>query len=368
MSRKTISYCLFPLTMWYAIGVAFRNFLFLIGVKKETSPQVTTISVGNLATGGTGKTPMVEHLIGLLGDEFSVALLSRGYKRKTKGFLLADEHATAETIGDEPYMMHSKFPHVATAVCEKRLEGIRQLLSLQQPPQLVLMDDAYQHRYVKPSLNILLTEYQCPYYRDQILPFGNLREFKSARSRANIVVVTKSPEKINPIEKHLIIGSLGLKPYQKVFFSSIVYGDPIGLFGDSPSAYTPQVLLVTGIAHPQPLVDEVSRHAKVAHLAFADHHDFAAADLEHIRSAYAKLPQGSMILTTEKDAARLIPHREALNGLPISYLPITVKVHPNGDIDFDQVVLKTVRENVQFLDKLHSNPMASASKASPLMR
>ena len=368
MKRSVLAFLLFPLSIWYAVGVAFRNLAFAIGLKKEVSPHVTTISVGNLATGGTGKTPMVEHLVRLFADEFSVALLSRGYRRKTKGFVLADDQASAETIGDEPYMMHRKYPQVATSVCEKRVEGIRQLLSLQQPPQLVLLDDAFQHRYVKPTINILLTEYQAPYYRDRILPFGNLREFRSARSRANIVVVTKSPEKVNPIEKHLIIGSLGLKPYQKVFFSSIIYGTPLDLFAKTETNYTPQVLLVTGIAHPQPMIDEVKRHAKVTHLPFADHHDFSPSDLERIRSAYAQLPQGSMILTTEKDAARLMPHREALNGLPVSYLPITVMVHPNGDIDFDQVLLKAVRENVQFLDKLHSNPMASTSKTSPLLR
>lgn len=366
--RKVIAFCLFPLTMWYAIGVAIRNLLFAVGAKKEVSPRVVTIGVGNLSTGGTGKTPMVEHLVRTLDGEFRLALLSRGYKRKSKGFVLADADASAETVGDEPYMMHRKFPQVTTAVCEQRLVGLERLGQLDNAPQVVLLDDAFQHRHVKPSVNILLTEYQCPYYKDQILPFGNLREFRSGRSRANIVVVTKSPEKINPIERHLIIASLGLKPHQQVFFSSIVYGQPTRLTDGMAMDYSPEVLLLTGIAHPRPMVDEVKRHCKVEHLRFADHHDFTADDLSRIREVYASLPQGSMVLTTEKDAARLRQHMSDLSDITVCYLPIEVKVHPNGEIDFDQMVLKAVRENVLFLDKLHRNPLSSTSKNSPLMR
>lgn len=368
MSRKALSYCLFPLTMWYAVGVAFRNLMFAIGAKKQVAPHVTTISVGNLATGGTGKTPHVEHLLELLSDEFSTALLSRGYKRKTKGFVLADADSTADQIGDEPCMMHRKFPGVRTAVCEKRLEGIEHLMAMPDAPQLVVMDDAYQHRYVKPSINILLTEYHHPYFEDSILPFGNLREFKSARDRANIILVTKSPEKINPIEKHNLLNSLGTKPYQKVFFSSIVYGEPKGLNGEPWRGYPQQTLVLTGIAHPQPMLDEVARHSKVVHLEFADHHDFQTSDVERIRSAFGQMPQGSVVLTTEKDAARLERHRDLLGDMPLFCLPITVKVHDNNDLVFDQVILKSVRENVKFLEKLSSNPIVAVSKTSPLLK
>lgn len=367
--RSTLSYLLFPFTMWYAVGVSFRNMLFGLGVKKQVAPHVTTISVGNLATGGTGKTPHVEYLLGLLSEEFPTALLSRGYKRKTSGYVLAGEAATADQIGDEPFMMHRKFPHVTTAVCEKRLEGIDHLMSLDNPPQLIVMDDAYQHRYVKPSINILLTEYQHPYFDDKILPYGNLREFKSARDRANIIIVTKSPEKINPIEKHNMLNSLKSKPYQKVFFSSIVYGQPCDVFGEGRlEVLPPHVLLVTGIAHPQPMVEQVSRSSKVIHLPFTDHHDFSSADIEKIRSQFAQMPQGSVVVTTEKDAARMQQHREQLTGLPIYYLPITVKVHNNNDIEFDQVILKAVRENTKFLEKLSNNPITKNSHSSPLVR
>ena len=200
--RTTISWLLFPLTMWYAVGVAVRDFLYAIGVKRQTIPHITTIGVGNLSTGGTGKTPHVEYLLRLLADKYTTAMLSRGYKRKSKGFQLDDGSHNPTILGDEPAMIAAKFPNVQVAVCEKRVEGVKRLM---ESSQLIVMDDVFQHRAIKPSINILLTEYHHPYFNDHILPYGDLREFRSGHYRASIIIVTKCPALLNPVEKHNII-------------------------------------------------------------------------------------------------------------------------------------------------------------------
>ena len=209
--RKTISWFLFPLTVWYAVGVCFRNLLFALGIKSQTAPPVTTIGVGNLCTGGSGKTPHVEYLLRLLSGSYETALLSRGYRRKTSGFVLDDGCHSPSRLGDEPSMLALKFPNVTVAVCEKRVEGVHQLLKRDPAPQLIVLDDVFQHRYLKPTVNILLTEYGNPYFKDHILPFGNLREFRSARRRADIVIDTKSTSSLNPIYRHNYHSTLSTK-------------------------------------------------------------------------------------------------------------------------------------------------------------
>ena len=252
--RKNISYALFPLTMWYAVGVRFRNLFYALGIKKQEAPHITTIGVGNLSTGGTGKTPHVEYLIRLLADKYPTAVLSRGYKRKSKGYAIDDGNHDASLLGDEPAMIASKFPQVQVAVCEKRVEGVKQLMEQEQKPQLIILDDVFQHRAIKPSINILLTEYSHPYFADHILPYGDLREFKKARFRANIVIVTKCPAILNPVEKHNILHDLKLLNYQKVFFSYFAYGELQTLDGQPAPVdlrRVDNVLCVTGIAHPR---------------------------------------------------------------------------------------------------------------------
>ncbi len=369
--RTTISYVLWPLTMWYAVGVAVRNFLYTVGLKRQEAPHITTIGVGNLVTGGTGKTPHVEYLLRLLADKYSIAILSRGYKRKSKGFQIDDGSHDPLLLGDESAMIAAKFPQVQVAVCEKRVEGVRRLmakpaipedpdapdipeaLEVLKGPQLIILDDVFQHRALKPSINILLTEYRNPYYKDHILPYGDLRESRSARLRASIVIVTKSPAKLNPIEKHNIIHDLKLENYQKVFFSYLKYG-PLQDFDGRPACIdlrrTEQVLAVTGIAHPEPMLEELRRSCKTQHLAFADHHDYTARDIVRIADTFAALPANNkVIVTTEKDAIRL---RGLTRDLPIYVLPVEVAFHPEGDMLFDQVILKAVQENISFLNKL----------------
>ena len=265
--RKSISYVLFPLTCWYAVGVRFRNLFYATGIIKQEAPHITTIGVGNLSTGGTGKTPHVEYLLRMLSDKYPTAMLSRGYKRKTKGYVEDDGSHDPAQLGDEPAMIATKFPHVKVAVCEKRLEGVQHLM--ERPPlaessenqentetqesdtvpQLIVLDDVFQHRRIKPSINILLTEYSHPYYNDHILPYGDLREFKNARFRANIVIVSKCPAVLNPGERHNIAHDLRLQNYQKVFFSYLVYGQPTTLDGrptDIDLSRIDNVLAVTG--------------------------------------------------------------------------------------------------------------------------
>ena len=353
--RTSISYILFPFTIWYAVGVAVRNFFFSIGLKKQVAPHITTIGVGNLSTGGTGKTPHVEYLLGLLSDKYPTAMLSRGYKRKSKGFQADDGSHDALQLGDEPAMVASKFPKVKVAVCEKRIDGIRRLMddNTGTKPHVVVLDDAFQHRSIKPSVNILLTEFGNPFFNDHILPYGNLREFKSARYRASIVIVTKCPEVLNPIDRHNITNDLRLLNYQKVFFSYYKYaplqdldGHPVHINLDNAE----HLLVVTGIASPEPLLTRLGQKSTVHHMAYADHHAYTKRDIKRIREAYEALPgDKKYIITTEKDAVRIAP---LADGLPIYVQPIQVAFHKNSDTSFDQTIENAVSENISFLSKL----------------
>ncbi len=370
--RKNLSYALFPLTCWYAVGVRFRNLFYALGIKKQEAPHITTIGVGNLSTGGTGKTPHVEYLLRLLADKYPTAMLSRGYKRRSKGFLADDGSHDPLLLGDEPAMIAKKFPQVQVAVCEKRVEGVRRLMvpppavpessenseDMKAPetsknPQLIILDDVFQHRAIKPSINILLTEYSHPYFNDHILPYGNLREFKKARYRANIVIVTKCPANLNPVDRHNILHDLKLQNYQRIFFSYLKYGVLQTLDGnavDIDLRRVDNILCVTGIAHPEPMLAELRRHTKVQHLAFADHHDFSSGDIARIKESFSALSgNNNIIVTTEKDAMRL---HDKVDGLPVYVLPIEVAFHKENDKDFDTLIDASVRENIMFLSKL----------------
>lgn len=325
---------LLPLTMWYAVVVALRNLLFDWGWKQSVKPDVPTIGVGNLRMGGTGKTPHTEYLIRLLSSHH-IALLSRGYGRQSKGFLLADAQSTAVTIGDEPAMMKAKFPDLTVAVCEDRVEGIRRLMQLPQPPRLVLLDDVYQHRHLKPSLSILLTEYGDPYFDDHILPFGNLREWRCGSRRADIVVVTKCPPLVSEQQRQAYRTKLKLQPHQLLHFSQIDYGQPLPLYGGADWQPVKEVLLLTGIAHPAPLKRHLEKQCTVHHLAFPDHHDFSAADIKQIVTTFNGIHETSKaIVTTEKDAMRLRVSTVAaqLSALPIYYIPITIRFNDDAAI------------------------------------
>lgn len=360
--RKTVSWFLLPLTMWYAIGVWFRNLMFNIGLKKQVAPSVTTIGVGNICAGGTGKTPHVEYLVRLLQDKYRVAVLSRGYKRKSSGFVLDDGTHNVAQLGDEPAMIAAKYPKVTVAVCEKRLVGVEKLMAMENPPQVILLDDSFQHRYIKPTINVLLTDYNKPFYCDMVMPYGDLRESRSARFRANIIIVTNTPENMNPIEKHNVINDLDVQPYQKVFFSSVRYQDPVPLMGGGrlPLSSVESALVLTGIANPEAMLRYVGEHCSVVSLPFADHHNFTASDAKHIARAFAQMTgDRKIVLTTEKDAVRLrsLVDKGLLEGLPIYTLPIEVVLDSRPNMDFDQNVLSIVNSNDMFQYKMKNTKL-----------
>lgn len=354
-----IHHWLYPLSWLYGMGVYLRNKLFDWGWLQSKSFSVPVICVGNLAVGGTGKTPHTEYLIKLLQKQrVNVATLSRGYKRKSKGYVLATAQSDVQQIGDEPYQIKSKFPDIQVAVDENRCHGIEQLLKLKEPDvEAVLLDDAFQHRYVKAGLNILLTDFHRLLCDDALLPAGRLREPPSGKNRAQIVIVTKCPDDIKPIDMNIITKRLHLYPYQQLYFSRFRYGMLTPLFPEkidsrkvlSTLTGDEQVLLVTGIASPAPLVKEVetyTQHVKL--VAFDDHHDFSNKDLLQLKEDFLHLEEWKrLIITTEKDAARLKYH-PALDEMlkpHIYVLPIEIEFLQNQQHIFNQNIIGYVRTN-----------------------
>ncbi len=318
---------LFPIVPIYFLVTWLRNKFYDLGIKTSTSFDVPIICVGNLSVGGTGKTPMIEYLITLLKDNHKVATLSRGYKRKTTGFQLANKTTSMEDIGDEPYQFHNKFgTSIRVAVDSDRVNGISQLLKLNEPPELVLLDDAFQHRKVKAGFNIMLTTYNNPFFKDMVLPTGDLREPRIGYKRADIIVVTKCPFNMSDTEKAQFIERINPVNKQHVFFSSISYSNMVlskaeTLKLDALEGFT----LVTGIANAEPLVHFLySKNLKFKHLNFKDHHEFSAEDISNLESH-------KRILTTEKDYMRLKSHKSLEEKL--FYLPITVKIYDSELFD-----------------------------------
>ena len=349
-----IHYWLYPISWIYGMGVRLRNKLFDWGYYRSKSFDVPVVCVGNLAVGGTGKTPHTEYLIKLLQQTgTNVAMLSRGYKRKSKGYVLATEETDVKRIGDEPYQIKAKFPAIRVAVDENRCHGIEQLMKLDHPKEdVVLLDDAYQHRYVKAGLNILLTDFHRLFSDDTLLPAGRLREPESGKNRAHIVIVTKCPEDIKPIDFNIITKRLKLYPYQQLYFSSFRYGALIPLFGEKRRTLTSlekdeQVLLVTGIASPAPLVEKLQVYTPHVNLCqFDDHHDFSNKDLQAIKERFERLEgKRKLIITTEKDATRLQHHPALAETLkPYLYiLPIEIEFLQNQQHIFNQNIIGYVK-------------------------
>ncbi len=298
---------LLPLAWLYAAAMALRNRLFDLGVLRQTAFHLPVISVGNLAVGGTGKTPHTEYLLRLLlAEGKACAMLSRGYGRRTKGFQEVETHSTAAAVGDEPLQVKRSLPEVRVCVCEKRPEGIRRILSTGRQPDAILLDDAYQHRYVRPSLSILLTDYARPYSADHVLPAGRLRESRSGAKRADIILVTKCPDRLSAEARQSLGSRLKPLPRQHVFFTRMKYAALRPAFPDAAGLEVgpdSRVLLLTGIANPSGLVARLSeRHAQVESISFADHHRFTSADIDRVARRAERF---DAVVTTEKDAARL---------------------------------------------------------------
>ncbi|MDQ8012497.1 MAG: tetraacyldisaccharide 4'-kinase [Flavobacterium nitrogenifigens] len=327
---------LFPFAILYGFITSVRNFLFDKGVLKSTSFDLPVIAVGNLSVGGTGKTPQIEYLIRLLSDKYKVATLSRGYKRKSEGFVLADENSNAEILGDEPFQFYQKFPNVMVAVDANRTNGIQQLLSQNEKPEIILLDDAYQHRKVKAGFYILLTSYGDLYADDFMLPTGNLRESRSGAERASIVVVTKCPKILTEEEQAKIRLKLKLKSSQQVFFTFIDYD--LVIYGKNEKIAVGEIkseskLLLAGIAKPKPFFDYLKNESDEC-LTFPDHHHFSDNDLDAIRNK----ANGRKIITTEKDYVRL-KDSELVDQL--YYLPIKSSFI-NHQQDFDTTILEYI--------------------------
>lgn len=306
-----INHWLRPLSWLYGLGVSIRNTLFDIGLLKSKTFDMPVIAVGNITVGGTGKTPHVEYLISLLDKKVNVAVLSRGYKRKTSGFVLAGAKDNARTIGDEPFQMKQKFKRLTVAVDKDRCHGIEMLEERVKDVDVILLDDAFQHRYVKPGINILLVDYHRLIIYDTLLPAGRMREPLSGKNRADIVIITKCPNEMKPMEFRVLTKQMDLFPYQQLFFTTLTYAPLQALFRvkslplDTITQQT-HLLLVTGIASPKQMVIDLQPHTKHIHLmAFGDHHAFTPDDIERINNEFAELPKPRLVITTEKDAARL---------------------------------------------------------------
>ena len=349
---------LYPISFLYGIGVRLRNKLFDWNILKEKEYKLPIISIGNITVGGTGKTPHTEYLIELLQTNYKVGILSRGYKRQSKGFVLATENSTVQEIGDEPYQIKQKFPNAVVAVDANRRQGIEKLLKLKEPVDLILLDDAYQHRYVKPGLNILLTDYQRLICDDKLLPAGLLREPLRGKERANIVIVTKCTEEVKPIDFNIVAKRLDLYPFQKLFFSSFKYRDLRPVFATEEDYKSIKlsdikeynnVLLVAGIANPQPLKDELSKHTdSLSCLVYKDHHNFLLKDLNEIEQTFNELNgSNNLIVTTEKDAMRLLSTEGLSDSIKSSIyaLPIEVQILQSKETLFNQNIFDYVKED-----------------------
>jgi len=344
---KSFRILLLPFALLYGLIVIIRNWLFDKNYLRSAKYNLPIICVGNLAVGGTGKSPMVEYLVGLLQPSFKVATLSRGYKRKTKGYALANENTTALEIGDEPMQFHLKFPEIAVAVGEERIEAIPQLLHDRPDTQAIILDDAFQHRSVKAGLNILLTEYNDIFTNNFYLPTGDLRDSRSSAKRAQIIVVTKCPPFLGEVEKKAIIADINPIEGQKVFFTSIEYGRPYHIIDASLRDITEndEILLVCGIANPRPLKQYLAEHADTYYQQdYGDHHIFTIDDLKDITKKFNDISsEHRCILTTEKDAVRLIKFKEQLSTLPLYVLPIRHKFLFEEGRAFNETVVHFIK-------------------------
>ena len=348
---KSFRILLLPFALVYWLAIVIRNWMYNKKILHSTSFALPLICIGNLSVGGTGKSPMVEYLVRLLKDKFKVATLSRGYKRRTKGYALANETSDALDIGDEPMQFHIKFPDVPVAVGEERLDAIPQLLHDRPETQVIILDDAFQHRAIKAGLNILLTDYNNLFTRDFYLPTGDLRDLKSEYKRAEIIIVTKCPPDLSEIEKQNLIKEINPGPGQSVFFTAIQYGQPYHILTRAGFSFNnnTEVLLVSGIANPRPLKLMLEKYSKAYHmLQYPDHRIFTIDDLKEIRKKFMAIDAvDKIILTTEKDAVRLVKFNTEITGLPLYIIPVRHHFLYGEEGRFGQLVIDFIRRSGQ---------------------
>jgi tetraacyldisaccharide 4'-kinase len=337
---------LFPFSVLYASVTSLRNTLYDRGLKPSIGFEIPVIIVGNLTVGGTGKTPMIEYLVRLLKNDYTVATLSRGYGRSTKGFRMGTTADSAQTLGDEPYQFFRKFsPGVSVAVGEDRAFSIPNILQENEAVQVILLDDAFQHRRVRPSFNVLLSDYNRPFYEDYVLPSGRLRENRSGASRADVVIVTKCPAAISNERMESIAASIQKYTDKPIFFSTIAYALPIP-FGNTKDTPSKRVIVVTGIAKSAPFIEYVStQYDIVEHIQFPDHHAYTARDVARIKKSLAKFPDAS-VLTTEKDWVKWLSpeQKQSAEEIPFFYIPITLEFVKGGE-KFDALIRQAVENS-----------------------
>ncbi len=355
---KCLQYVLTPFSWLYGFGVYVRNKLFDWGILKETSFSVPVVGVGNITVGGTGKTPHVEYILECLRYKRNIAVLSRGYKRKTRGFIVASAKSTPDSIGDEPLQIYEKFGGtVKVAVCESRVKGVRELIKQFPKIDLIVLDDSFQHRYIKPKVNIMLMDYSHPVYSDNILPLGRMRESSDAKYRADMVITTKCPSDVSALDMRIVSKRLELMPYQKLYFSTFDYGGLIPVFPDDCTERVllteltadDTVILLTGVANPRPFVNHFRSYPfkkKVLH--FPDHHDFKKSDLHEIQKKFNSASGNrKVIITTEKDAMRIShnPYFPVELRPLIFYIPIGVRMlDTNFGYDFVPDLLQAIEK------------------------
>lgn len=334
-----------PFALLYGLGVSLRNAMYKTGLLKEISFNIPVISIGNLTMGGAGKTPHVEYLVSWLQEYIQLAVLSRGYKRKTKGFKVVGVHDSASTVGDEPLQYKRKFPEVNVYVSESRVLGIPKILSLQPQMQLILLDDAFQHRSVKPGLNILLTTYHDLFVHDFLLPMGRLREWRQAYKRADLLIVTKCPHDMSQEDRQIIQNKIKPLPHQALLYSTYQYTRLYHLLYPSVTMTLRadmQALVISAIANTDFLLAYLEKQlGEVKIIEYEDHHAFTRYEMGHLKNEFARLPGNEkIIITTAKDATRLEPHLEFLRReeMPVFVLPVFVSFTEDDDIHFKQIV------------------------------
>ena len=350
-----IYYSLLPFALLYRIIIWIRNLLFDWHLLPSKQYEIPVICIGNLAVGGTGKTPLVDNLVQSLSNKNRIAVLSRGYKRKTYGYVLANEKSRSQDIGDEACQLKQKYPHVIIAVDRNRRRGIRNLLAIPEDmrPQVVLLDDGYQHRYVKPSFSILITDYNRLYYHDKFLPAGRLRESTKSVSRADMLLVSKCPGDFSGIDSRIMEKEIKPATRQSLFFTTISYQQLKGVFPKtcfpSKTEYIRKeddILLITGIANPVPLIEEVKKYSdKVSVMSFRDHHEFRKKDVARMKTALSKMTsKHPLIICTEKDAARIRnnPHFPDEWKSHLYYLPIQIHFLFGQCEQFENLIIKHI--------------------------
>jgi tetraacyldisaccharide 4'-kinase len=344
---KSFRVLLLPFAILFWLAVVIRNWMYDKKIIRPISFGLPLICVGNLSVGGTGKSPMVEYLVRHLKNQFKVATLSRGYKRKTKGYALAKDETTAIEIGDEPMQFHVKFPDVPVAVGEERLDAIPQLLHDRPETQAIILDDAFQHRIIDAGLNIVLTDYNNLFTRDFFLPTGDLRDQRSSYKRANIIVITKCKPDISEEERQKIIKEINPFSHQRIFFTYISYATPYHITSKQFRFINEktEVLLVTGIANPRPLKKFLEERVESYQMmSYTDHHIFSMVDWKDIQKRFQSIQvEKKIILTTEKDAMRLLKFSSEMNGMPFYVLPIEHKFLFNQENEFNDIVIQFIQ-------------------------